>query len=190
MSRTNARSRRLRRRSSRVVPATIVAAVLTAAGVLTVIAVINQLINGSWPSSVTSPASSVAALTWGSTIMIVVTVVVVLLGLVLLIAGLKPGGFRSAQLAGPSGAEADRTDFVMSNGAIARLAAGQADTIDGVDKVSASADGRRVHLRLTTSSEQTTEIRDRAVRAVTDTLTAAGLQPAPRVSASIRTKEL
>ena len=73
---------------------------------------------------------------------------------------------------------------------MARLAAGRADLVDGVDKVSASADGRRVRLQLTTSSQQTAEIRDRVVRGVTESLTATGLDPAPRVSATVRTKDL
>jgi len=190
MSRTNARSRRLRRRPSRTVPATIVAVVLLALGVLTAVAAISRLVTGAWPSQVTGPASTATALTWASTAVLTAAVVAVVLGLVLLVAGLKPGGYRSVHLRGPGGDQVDQTDYVISNHAVARLAAGQADLVDGVDKVSASVDGRKVRLRLTTSSEQTAEIRDRVVRRVTENLTAAGLDPAPRVSATVRTKDL
>ena len=188
MSRTNARSRRLRRRPSRVVPATIVAVVVLALGTLTAIAAINRLVNGTWASQVTGPARTVAALTWGSTAIIVSGIVLALIGLVLLVAGIKRGAFRTAELAAPGGGEVGETDYVISTRAVARLAAAQADTVDGVDKVSASASGRRVHVSVTTDSEQANQIRDRVQTGVTDRLTAAGVSPAPRVTTTVRTK--
>lgn len=184
------RPRRLRRRPSRTVPASIVALVLLALGTLTAIAAIARLVNGSWPTQATTPAGAVATQTWGSTAVVVAAALAVLVGLVLLVAGLKPGGFRSAQLRGPDGELVEQTDYVITNAGIARLAAAQADRVDGVDKVSASADGRRVRLHLTTTSEQTAEIRDRVVQRVSDTLAASGLDPAPRVSATVTTKDL
>ena len=190
MSRTDARSRHLRRRPSRTVPATIVAVVLLALGVLTVIAAIGRLVTGSWDRLVTRPAGAVEAQSWGSTVVLLVAVLTLLVGLVLVVAGLKPGAYRSARLDGPTGAGIERTDYVITNGAVARLAASQADLVDGVDKVSASADGRRVRLRLTTSSEQTAQIRDRVVQGVTASLTATGIAPAPRVSATVHQKDL
>ena len=190
MRRTDARSRRLRRRPSRTVPATIVAVVLLALGVLTAITTISRLASGSWPTQVSGPAVAVGALTWASTALLTAAAVAVVLGLVLVVAGLKPGGYRSIALRGPVGDPVEQTDYVISNAAVARLAAGRADLVDGVDKVSASADGRRVRLQLTTSSRQTAEIRDRVVRGVTESLTATGLDPAPQVSATVRTKDL
>lgn len=190
MSRSDARSRRLRHRPSRTVPASIVAVVLLALGVLGAVAAISRLVTGAWDSLVTGPARSVAGLTLGSSAVLAAAVVVAVLGLVLLVAGLKPGAYRSAQLRGPSGQGIEQTDYVISNGAIARLAAGRADLVDGVEKVSASADGRRVRLAVTTTSEHTDQIRDRVVASVTEGLTATGLDPAPRVSATIRQKDL
>jgi hypothetical protein len=190
MSRTDARSRRLRRRPSRTVPASIVAVVLLALGVLTAIVAIARLVTGAWDSRVTGPAGAVAGQTWGSSAVLTAAVVALVLGLVLLVAGLKPGAYRSAQLRGPSGQGIDQTDYVISNGSIARLAAGRADQVDGVDKVSASADGRRVQLHITTSSEQTAQIRDRVVQGVTESLATAGLDPAPRVTATVHQKDL
>jgi len=190
MSRTDARSRRLRRRPSRTVPATVVAVVLLALGVLTAVAAISRLVTGRWDDLVTRPAGTVAAQTWGSPLVVTVAALTLVVGLVLVVAGLKPGAYRSARLHGPTGAGVEQTDYVITNAAIARLAAGQADLVDGVDKVAASADGRRVRLRLTTSSEQTAQIRDRVVQGVTASLTATGLDPAPRVSATVRTKDL
>lgn len=181
---------RLRRRPSRSVPAGVVAAVLLALGALATVAAVSRLVTGAWATRLTGPAGAVAGLTWGSTAVVVTAALVLLVGLVLLVAGLKPGGYRAAPLHGPDGELVGQTDYVITNGAVARLAAAEADRVDGVDKVSASADGRRVRLRLTTTSEQTAQIRERVVRRVTDTLAAAGLDPAPRVSATVTTKDL
>ena len=188
MSRSNARSRRLRRRPSRIVPATIVAVVLLALGALTALAAIARLVNGTWPTQVTSTAPTVAALTWGSSAVITAGAVLALIGLVLLVAGVKLGAFRTVQLAAPAGGEVGETDYVISTRAMAHLAAAQADTVDGVDKISASASGRRVHVSVTTASEQADQICDRVQQGVTDRLTAAGVSPAPRVTATVRTK--
>lgn len=188
MSRDNARSRRLRHRPSRVVPASIVAAVLLALGALTVVAVVARLVNGTWPSPVTSAAGPVAALTWGSTAVISAGAVAAALGLVLLVAGIKLGPFRTTPLPAPAGAEVGETDYVISTRAVARLAAARAGTVDGVDKVSTSATSRRVRVRVTTTSEQSAEIRDRVQQRVADALTSAGVAPAPQVTTTVRTK--
>lgn len=189
MSRSNARSRRLRRRPSRTVPATIVAVVLLAVGALAAVVAIARLVNRTWPSPVTRAATQAASLTWGSPAVITAGAVTALLGLVLLTAGLKRGGFRSARLQPASGnGVAGDTDFVISTRALARLAAARADLVDGVDKVSASASGRWVHVQAVTTSEQADEIRTRVSDGVTETLSAPGVQPMPRVTATVRTK--
>lgn len=189
MSRSNARSRRLRHRPSRVVPASIVAIVLLAVGALAAIAAIARLLNGTWPAQMTGPATAVAGLTWGSTAIIAVTAVTVVAGAVLLMAALKPGGFRTARLQhGSTNPAVTDTDFVISTRAIARLATARADQVDGVDQVSAWASARRIRLQVTTTSEQVQEIRTQVGVGVTDTLTATGVQPVPRVSVAVRTK--
>lgn len=191
MSRSNATSRRLRRRPSRTVPATIVAVVLLALGVLMALAAVARLIHGTWPRAVTGPAGAASGYTWGTATVIVAGSVAALLGLILVIAALKPGGYRTAEL---QIADADTTvgdtDYVISTRALARLAAAKADQVDGVDKVAASASGRRVHVRVTTTSEQATQIRERVLAAVTDALIATGVQPLPRVTTVVRTKEI
>ncbi len=188
MSRTNARSRKLRHRSSRTVASALVAVVLLALGTLTALVAIARLVNGTWPTQVSDTARSVAALTWGSAATIAAGAVIVLLGLALLIAGLKRGAFKTARLQIPAGGPVGERDYVISTRAMARLAAAQADTVDGVDKVAASASGRRVRVAVTTSSEQADEIRERVHARVSDTLASAGVSPAPRVVATVRTK--
>lgn len=190
MSRTNARSRRLRRRPSRTVPAVIVSVVLLALGVLIAIVAIARLVNGAWPTQVTGPSRTISSATWGSTAVLALGAVLAALGLVLLIAGVKLGAFRTAQLAAPAGGAINHTDYVISTRAMARLAAAAADTVDGVDRVSASASSRRVHLQITSSSEHIQDIRERVRHRVVQTLTDAGVQPAPRVTTAARTKEI
>lgn len=180
----------LRRRPSRTVPASIVAVLLLAIGVLAVIAAVARLTNGSWASQVTAPASAVAGLTWGSAAVIAAAAVVAVLGLVLIVAALKPGARKAASVqAGSAGAAADR-EYVISTRAIAKLAVARADGVDGVDKVSASASDRRVHVAVTTSSQQRDAIRTQVAQAVSETLAAAGITPRPRVSVAVRTKEI
>ena len=139
----------------------------------------------------TGPASAVAGLIWGSPAVLSAGAVLALLGLVLLIAGIKPGGLKTASLSlgRPSGAVAD-TEFVISTRSLARLAAASADQVDGVDDVSASASGRRVQLHVTTTSEQADQIRRQVTERVTERLTATGVQPPPRVSTTVRTKDI
>ncbi len=190
MSRTDARSKSLRRRPSRVVPAMIVAAVITAIGVLAVISVFVRLITGNWPGLVTTSATGLASVTWSSVVMIIATIVIALIGLILFIAAVKPGHSTTAQLTGPNQSAIADTDYVISRRGIARLAGAEADAVDGVDRVSTSATGRQVHLSIVSPSEHTEQIRTRVVENVTRTLSAAGLNPMPRITASVRTKEI
>jgi hypothetical protein len=190
MSRRDSRSRRLRQRPSRTVPASIVALLALAIGVLTCVVAVSRLITGTWPSQAAAPAASIATATWGSSSVITAGAVVIVIGAILLVAGLKPGGFTTAPLRGGASSRVDGTDFVITSRGIARLAAAQADHVDGVEKVSTSASWRRVRLTVTTTSNHGDQIAERVTRNVSDALTAAGLDPAPRVTATIVTKEI
>lgn len=191
MSRRSAKSRRLRRRPSRIIPAVIVAAVLLAAAVLAVTAGVVRMSSGAWPSGLEPALTTAASTSWGDPILIGVLVAVTAVGLILLTAGVKPGPFAAASLQSPAGEQpADQVEYVISSRALAKLAAAQADTVDGVDSVSASATGRTVRLKVATTSEQTGMIRQQVRQAVSSALTLAGVQPVPRVLASVHTKEM
>ncbi|MBA8796238.1 copper chaperone CopZ [Friedmanniella endophytica] len=188
MSRNDGRSRSLRRRPSRTVAASIVAVVITAIGALAAIAAIFALTRGGWPTAVTGPARAVAGSSWGSAAVIAAGAVIAVLGLIMLIAGIKPGRHKTAVLRAPGQTTVPDTEFVLSSRAIARLAASRADGIDGVESVSASADPKTVRVSVTTSSEQSAAIRQRVQQEVTSVLEAAGLQPVPRVRATVHVK--
>jgi hypothetical protein len=183
-------SPQLRRRPSRTVPASIVAVLLLAIGVLAVVAGVARLANGSWPTQVTGPASAVAGLTWGSAAIIAASAVLAVLGLVLVVAALKPGARKAAPLEAGGAGVASNREFVISTRAIAKLAVARADGVDGVDKVSASASDKRVHVDVTTSSQQRDVVRNQVAGAVSETLAAAGITPRPRVSVAVRTREV
>ncbi|MBA8795924.1 hypothetical protein FHX74_003565 [Friedmanniella endophytica] len=189
MSRSDARSRRLRRRPSRTVPASIVALVLLAAGVLAVLAGVFRLIDGSWAAPVRSGAKGLAGLTWGSGAFLGIVIGVGVIGLVLLLAAIIPGGYTSARLAAGGAGVAAQTEFVISQRGLARLAAATAEEIDGVERVSASAGGHRVRVAVTTATDaEARQLRDRVQQAVSQRLSAAGVQPAARVSVSVHTR--
>ena len=91
MSRTDARSTALRRRPARTVPATITAVVLLALGVGLVWAAVQRLVQGSWPTFADQTGAWVAALSWGTVWVLVISIAVAVLGLILLVAAIKPG---------------------------------------------------------------------------------------------------
>jgi cytoskeletal protein RodZ len=191
MSRSDAHSSRLRRRRSRTVPASIVAVVLLAAGVLAVVAAVAAIAAGAWPSQVQSAADVVASWRWNSPEVLTAGIVVAVLGVVLVLAAVLPGPWNAAALSAPQQAQAEVVDVVISNRGLARLALSSAEIVDGVDRVSASAAGHRVRVSVVTSSrDQAQLVRDRVQQVVTDRLRAVGVTPVPRVSTTVSTKEI
>lgn len=198
MSRTDARSHRLRRRPSRIVPATIVSLVVLALGVGLVWITVLHLLNGSWPSFLSSFNSWATTLTWGSPTAIAISLATIGVGLILLVAAWTPGRPKSMTLhvdpsasdsSDPSG-QIGSTEFVMSRHAVAKLAAAQADQVDGVDSVSAVVTGRRVDLSVRSASEQRGELQDVITDRVRTALQGAGLQPMPTVTTTVNTRQL
>jgi hypothetical protein len=191
MARDDARSSSLRRRPSRTIPAAIVAALLTAAGVAGVWASVERLATGSWPGWVGGVHLWATTQTFGSVIVIVISVAVALLGLVLLTTALRPGmpnAYEIAPAAGIDGGPAS-TEFVMTRRAVATLATAHADLVDGVDSVSAAVTSRRVSLSVTTGSGKTDDIDRLVTTRVSEALTAVGLSPQPTVTTTVRTTQ-
>ncbi len=192
MARDDAKSSSLRRRPSRTVPAAIVAVLLAAAGVAGVWATVQWLATGKWPGWVGSSHLWGATQTWGSVIVIVISVVVALAGLLLLVTALRPGMPNAYEIdPGKTGgrSETDSTEFVMTRRAVAKLATAHADLVDGVDSVSAAVTSRRVNLSVKTSSAQTDDIDQLVTAKVTDALTAVRLSPQPTVTTTVHTTQ-
>ncbi|MEO8829121.1 DUF6286 domain-containing protein [Lapillicoccus sp.] len=192
MARDDAKSSSLRRRPSRTVPAAIVAVLVAAGGVAGVWATVERLATGKWPGWVGGTHLWGATQTWGSVVVIVISIVVALLGLLLLLTALRPGmpNAYEIDLGASQGTEdTEGTEFVMTRRAVAKLATAQADLVDGVDTVSATVTSRRVGLSVTTTSAQTEEIGQLVTSRVSEALAAVGLSPQPSVTATVTTTQ-
>jgi hypothetical protein len=191
MSRTDARSTTLRRRPARIVPAAVVGVVVLAVGVGLVWITVLRLLNGSWPTFLGAFHAWVAPLTWGAAMAITISLAAVVVGLILLICAWKPGQPNSAVLqADRSGASAGSTDFVMTRRSVARLATSYADQVDGVDSVSARVTARRVALTVKSPSEQRSQLAATVTGRVREALQRVGLQPMPKVTTIVHTRQL
>ncbi len=194
MSRSDARSDSLRHRPARIVPASIVAVVLLALGVGLVWVSVLKLSNGSWPAFLGTVDQFLAGLTWGAAIALAITIAVAVVGLILLIAAIKPGTPNAMLLKDQTGANpndgAAKTEFVMTRRAVAKIATATATLIDGVDSVSTTASAHRVTVSVKTPSEQTAELDQSVTQRVSQALDAAGLSPMPRVRAKVKTTAL
>jgi hypothetical protein len=191
VSRTDARSNKLRRRPARAVPATIVSLVLLAAGVGLVWITVLRLLNGRWPAFMGSFHNWLAALTWGSAIAIAISLAAVALGLILLVCAGKPVQMNAMVLQPDHSSDAaGTTDFVMTRRSVARLATSHADQVDGVDSVSVTVTARRVALSVKSPSERRSQLAETVSARVREALQGAGLRPMPKVTTTVRTKQL
>ncbi len=191
MSRHDARSTSLRRRPARTIPATVTALVLLALGVGLVWAAVERLARGSWPAFADQTAAWVAAWTWGSVVVLVVSLALAVIGLVLLIAAVKPGQPNALTLdEGSSDGAGVHTEVVMTRRSVAKLATARAGQVDGVDSVSTVVGARRITLTVKTPSQQSQTIEQQVRERVTGALQAAGLAPMPAVVVRARTQSL
>ena len=118
-------------------------------------------------------------------------------GLILLLCALVPGAFnaltvRNAARAA-SGGDTDtepgvyERETVVTRRAVAYLARAQCVQIDGVSTATATASNKRVHLKVKTSLRETEDLRTLITDAVQERLDTIGLDPVPRIFASIET---
>ncbi|MFC7620003.1 DUF6286 domain-containing protein [Microlunatus sp. GCM10028923] len=183
-----AKSPRLRHRPRRSVPAGLTALVLAAVGGLVLVSGALRLATGAWPEPAGSVLGFLTATRWGSTVWLAISAGVVLVGLIMIIAAVKPGRLNAARLSVPEQSGGPELEVVISRRGIARLAAARAELVDGVDAVRARADARSVRLTIGTATEHRAELRAAVTDAVRQALTRTGVTPVPRVSASVTTR--
>ncbi|MBG0738265.1 hypothetical protein IV500_02310 [Paeniglutamicibacter antarcticus] len=194
MSRRDGRSTRLQHRPSRAVPALIVGILLLAAGVVLVWLTIARLVNGIWPTVLQGPRDWLTSLVWNSPGVWGIGIAAVVVGVILLLCAIIPGGFNALTVndagSNPGGkaAPAQEQETVMTRRAVARLAKAQCSQIDGVGSASATATTKRVHLSVQTPLHDTGDLRNRVTDSVRKSLKTAGLNPVPRVTATIQSK--
>lgn len=193
MSRHDGKATPLRHRPSRAVPALILGTLLLAAGVALVWAALALLATGSWPEFLAGPRDWLTGLTWNDPGVWAVGAAAAVVGLVLLAAALVPGRFNALRLQVPGDegqvAVAGTQEIVMTRRAVARYAAAHCEYVDGVASASATASARAVHLNVTTALHETGELRGRVIAEVRAQLAGAGLNPVPKITASVRSKE-
>ncbi len=192
MSRRDGKATPLRHRPSRAVPALILGTLLLAAGVALVWAALAVLVTGSWPAFLGGPWEWLTGLTWNHPEVWAVGAAASVVGLVLLAAALIPGRFNALPLRAPGdegpAALAGTQEIVMTRRAVARYAAASCENVDGVGSASATASARAVHLNVATALHETGELRGRVVSEVRSQLAGAGLNPVPKITASVRSK--
>jgi hypothetical protein len=191
VSRTDARSNKLRRRPARTTPASIVSVVVLAVGVGLVWITVLRLLNGRWPRFLGAVNEWLATLRWGSTVTVAISLAAVAVGLILLFCAWKPGQPNAIVLhVDRSGDVAGSTEFVMTRRSVARLAAGHADLVDGVDSVSATVRSRRITLSVKSQSAQRSQLADMVTDRVREALQGVGLQPMPKIITTVHTQRL
>jgi len=194
VSRTDARSNKLRRRPTRTTPASIVSVVVLAVGVGLIWITVLRLLNGRWPRFLSGVHEWLATLTWGSTITVAISLAAVAVGLILLFCAWKPGQPNAIVLhvlhVDRSGDVAGSTEFVMTRRSVARLAAGHAELVDGVDSVSATVRSRRITLSVKSQSAQRSQLAGMVTARVREALQGVRLQPMPKITTTVHTQRL
>ncbi len=191
MSRHDARTTSLRRRPARTIPATVTALVLLGIGAALVWAAVERLARGSWPPFADQTAAWVAAWTWGSVVVLIASIAVAVIGLVLLIAAVKPGPATALTLHdGSSDGAGIPAEVVMTRRSVAKLATARAGQVDGVDSVSTVVGSRRVTVTVKTPSQRGQAIEQQVRERVAGALQGAGLTPMPAIVIRARTQSL
>ena len=198
MSRQDGRSTPLRRRPSRTVPALTVGILLLAASVALAWAVIARSIDGTWSTILGGPRDWLVSLTWNSPSIWAVGIVAFVVGSILLLCGLIAGalsalavrneGADSATVSSEFTAKAQESETVMTRRAVAHIARAQCSRIDGVSRASATASNNHVHLNVKTSLRETNDLRARVIEEVRERMKTIGLDPVPRITATIDTQ--
>lgn len=188
MSRSDARSGALRRRPSRTIPAVIVALVLLTVAVAVVWVSAVRITSGTWPTFVVDAANWAHDVSFGSTTAITAAAAAAAVGLVVLLCAIIPGQYTALRVVNPDlEGGGGSTEVVMTRRSVARLATARADEIDGVGSVSTSAGARSVALSVTSPSSQRDVVGATVKERVRDALSAANVDPLPRVSVNVRT---
>ncbi|MEO8220929.1 MAG: DUF6286 domain-containing protein [Specibacter sp.] len=199
MSRNDGRSTRLRRRPSRTIPALVAGILLLAISVGLVWVSIARLIDGTWSTLLAGPRDWLVSQSWNGASVWAIGIVAVVVGLILLLCALIPGSFNALTVrSGAAGQEAEgkksvtgvhERETVMTKGAVAHVARAQCAMIDGVSSASATAGSKHVHLKVHTYLRETSDLHARVIREVQKRLNTIGLDPVPRITATIDTQE-
>lgn len=170
----------LRRRPSRVVPASITAAVLLLIGAAAVAAVAGRLVNGRTDRTTQTVLTWLSGLRWNSAAVLTAAIVAIIAGIVLIVVAVRPGRRDALQL------DLDEVDAVVPRRVLARLLRARVEAVDGVQQADAAVDEHRIVIQVATATRYTDDVRQQVSATVDRTLAAAGLQRTPRHRVVVR----
>lgn len=186
-------------RTSRRGSAITVCVVLLALAGLAIWAGLAKLITGAGPSWETATRDWLLARTWSEPVVWVIAAAVVLLGVILVLLAIIPGPRNGSRLtvADPEHFGHDRSylapvlaeDFMLGRRALARLVAARVDLLDGISSVAVSTGNGVIGVRVNTPTRQTEVVRSAVLDLVNAVVQEVGLDPRPKVSASVTTRE-
>lgn len=180
----------LRHRPTRTIPALVVGLLMLASGVALVWLTIWRLAHGFWPPGLRGMRNWLTALDWADPGIWMIGAGLVMAGVVLVLCAAIPGGFGALKVAGADGSGADgmpdaAREIVMTRRGVAHLAKAQCLDLDGVGSASATATAKHVQLHIRTPLHDQGDLGAQAAQRVRICLEAAGLEPVPRVSATV-----
>lgn len=197
MSRKDGRTQSLYQRPSRAVPALIVALLMLAGSAGLVWAALSKAINGFWPPFLAPLRSWILDAHWDSLVIWLAGAVFAALGMLLILCAAVPGAFSVLKLQATDHANdknAAKNDgkgsdqFVITRRGVANVARSQSERIDGVAKAVASASVTNVHVAITTPLRTPGDLRQEVVESVHARLERSGVDPVPKVTASVQSK--
>lgn len=188
------RSRSLRHRPSRTIPALLTALILLAFGTAAVWAGIAAL---QGDTQVIESAAGIGTRTpWNSPAGYTIAGGLLAVGLILLITALAPGKYNALRLNASSGGDgsrkrpADPIEYVIGRRALGRLARTRAEHVDGVEFATAKVSPQRVDVTVATYLVDTTALHGKVQQTLEQAV--ADLDPVtrPRIGVSINTRRL
>lgn len=192
MSRNDGHSRSLRRRPSRSIPASVVSLVILGVSVGLAWVAIARMMNGTWPTFLEPLRTWLGSARWDDGAVWAVGILMAVAGIVLLLCALIPGAYSVLRVDAPSSRGAigsgGTQEIVIARRAVANLARSESEAIDGVEKATASAGDTRVHVSVTTPLRDPGAMRQQIVEAVSTRLRESGINPVPKVSATVVSK--
>lgn len=178
----------LRRRPARVVPSVLVGLLgLAGAGLLAWAAVL-RLTQGSWPEPVATGVPAALETPVTDPGVLAAGIALAVLGLVLLLCGLVPGRYHAARVRVPERLYGGSEETVLTHRGLGRLLEARTGRVDGVGRVRADVNDRRVRLHVDTPLRETGALAPRLQTVAEDTFVRLPLATAPRVSVSVTEK--
>lgn len=187
------RSRSLRHRPSRTIPAILTALILLALGAAAVWVGIVALQGET--QVIESAAAIPAGTPWNSPVGYAIAVGLLVVGLILLITALAPGKYNALLLNASSGdgsraRSTDPVEYVIGRRALGRLARTRAEHVDGVESATAKVSPRRIDVRVDTYLVDTTALQGKVQQTLEQAVADLDTVTRPRIGVSINTRRL